>query len=93
MASQIRYFKTRYQQLRHLVERIKRDLAELKKYNHNNNGILKFHLWLHYPYFRTNGALQSENDQFRMLMDQRHNDQAPSNTFNSNGKRQMSALQ
>ena len=44
MASQIRYFKTRYQQLRHLVERFKRDLAELKKYNNIDNGTLKFHL-------------------------------------------------
>lgn len=34
MASQIRYFKTRYQQLRHVVERLKRDIAEHKKYNH-----------------------------------------------------------
>ena len=46
MASQIRYFKTRYQQLRHLVERFKRDVADLKKYNHIDNGTLKIHLWL-----------------------------------------------
>jgi hypothetical protein len=32
MASQIRHFKTRNQQLRHSVERLKRDVAELKKY-------------------------------------------------------------
>lgn len=32
MASQIRYYKTRHQQLKHFVERLKRDVAELKKY-------------------------------------------------------------
>ncbi|KAF8798183.1 hypothetical protein BYT27DRAFT_7265288 [Phlegmacium glaucopus] len=70
MASQIRYYKTRHQQLKHFVERLKRDVVELKK---------------------TNGVLQSENDQLRMQVDHRHNGQAPSNAFNSNGKRQMSA--
>ena len=91
MASQIRYFKTRYQQLRHLVDRFKRDVADLKKYNHIDNGTSKVSSLT--AYFRTNGILQSENDQFRMQIGQRHNDLVPSNTFNSNGKRQMSAHQ
>jgi len=32
MASQIRYYQSKYQQLRQFVERLKRDLTELKKY-------------------------------------------------------------
>ncbi|KAF8163485.1 hypothetical protein B0H34DRAFT_695625 [Crassisporium funariophilum] len=32
MASQIQYYKSRQQQFRHFIERLKRDLAELKKY-------------------------------------------------------------
>lgn len=45
MASQIRYFKTRYQQLRHVVERLKRDVAEHKKYNHiDSMALSSFHV-------------------------------------------------
>jgi hypothetical protein len=33
MASQVRYHRSKYQQLRQFVERLKRDLAELKKYD------------------------------------------------------------
>jgi hypothetical protein len=33
MASQVRYHRSKYQQLRQFVERLKRDLTELKKYD------------------------------------------------------------
>ena len=62
-------------------------------HSHGLNDTLEFHVWLPYPCFRTNAVLQSENDQLRVQMDQRHDNQVPSNTINSNGKRQMSTHQ
>ncbi|KAF9475839.1 hypothetical protein BDN70DRAFT_883159 [Pholiota conissans] len=72
MASEVRYHKSRHQQHRQLLERLKREVAELKN---------------------DNEALQHENMQYRLQMNQSGSYQKPSDNLNPNGKRQMLTTQ
>jgi hypothetical protein len=87
MAFQIRYYKSRQQQQRALIDRLKRDTAELKKY-------WPFHLSYIWDDIvpRANDILAQENAQFRQHFGYQNEgvDAAePSGVPNSNGKRPM----
>lgn len=90
MANQIRYFKARQHQLRNLLERCKRDIANLKKYSH----ITFLYISLTSIADRDNEFLVSENEQLRLHSGydrhpHAHDNHTPTDAPNPNGKRMM----
>ncbi|KAF8911973.1 hypothetical protein CPB84DRAFT_1700932 [Gymnopilus junonius] len=77
MASQVRYHKARHQQLRQLVERFKRELSDIQRCTR----IVSYDI------------LQSETEQYRLRFGPLNSSDDPSSIPNSNGKRQMMAMQ
>ena len=88
MASQIRYHKARHQQLRQLVERLKRDLSDMKRYRRNDVESRSI-CPTYQTGFRSYDILQNENEQYKLRFGSLHLGQEPSDLPNMNGKRQM----
>ncbi|KAK0463988.1 uncharacterized protein EV420DRAFT_1638910 [Desarmillaria tabescens] len=75
MAAQIQYYRTRHQQQRAHIEKLKREMAELKRANQYLTGELS--------------SYQQGVDSSQQQMYHRRDDQEPSDNMNAHGKRPM----
>lgn len=88
LASQLRYYRSRQEQYRLIVDRLKRDISELKKYT--SEGYTAFGLALPAA-CRENDSLRRENEQYQLHL--HHHSGDGEYVINGNGKRQIVSAQ